>query len=177
MPRRAHKKMPPHSPPLPLLPARELKAVLARAQKEKNRAVAIMVTAAHCPWCGLVIEEQLIPRIRSRSGPALDVVVFDIADSQTVLVLQPDTRPEAGSTERPRPSPKTPAGPAPAALRFSPARWAENHGFRVAPTVAMVGRDAEPLFPPLVGYSSRDFYGAYLDDQVVRAHRYWNQTA
>lgn len=169
--------MTPHPPPPPLLPARDLKAAVSRAQKEKNRAVAIMVTAAYCPWCGLVIEEQLIPRIRSRSGPALDVVVFDIADSQTVLILQPNTRPEAGSTERSGPSPKTSPGPSPADLRFTPARWAENHGYRVAPTVAMVGKDAEPLFPPLVGYSSRDFYGAYLDDQIVRANRYWNQTA
>ncbi|MFZ9733781.1 MAG: hypothetical protein ACO3DD_08215 [Burkholderiaceae bacterium] len=165
--------MTPHSAPPPLLPARDLGAALSRAQREKSRAVAIMVTAAHCPWCGLVIEEQLIPRIRSRTGPSLDVVVFDIADSQTVLVLQPETRPDTGGTERPGPLAK----PSPTTLRFTPARWAESHGYRVAPTVVMVGRDAGPLFPPLVGYSSRDFYGAYLDDQVVRAHRYWSQTA
>lgn len=128
-----------------------------------------MVTAAHCPWCALVIEEQLLPRIRSRTGPALDVVVFDIADSQTAVVLQPNTPPETGRS--------APSGPSPAALRFTPARWAENHNYRVAPTVVLVDRDAEPLFPPLVGYSSRDFYGAYLDDQVVRAQRYWSQTA
>ncbi|MEY3669620.1 MAG: hypothetical protein RL258_1015, partial [Pseudomonadota bacterium] len=33
----------------------------------------------------------------------------------------------------------------------------------------------QPLFEPLVGYSSRDFYGAYLDAQVERAQRYWSQ--
>jgi hypothetical protein len=152
-----------YDPPPPLLPARNLSAALTRAQTSKDRAVAVMVTAAHCPWCRLVIEEQLIPRVRSKAEPRLDIVVFDLADSQAVPLasgMQPAERP-ANS--------KTPP--------ISPAAWAEMHGYRVAPTVVMVGAGARPLFAPLVGYSSRDFYGAYLDDQIVRAHRYWTQQA
>lgn len=166
--------MTPHSPPPPLLPARELGAALSRAQRDKTRAVAIMVSAAHCPWCALVIEEQLIPRIRSRAGPALDVIVFDLADSGQIVVAPSAVYPSAtpGSDKDKGRSPTPAAG-----LRFTPAQWAQSHGYRVAPTVAMVGRDAQPLFAPLVGYSSRDFYGAYLDDQVARAQRYWNELA
>jgi hypothetical protein len=166
--------MTPLSPPPPLLPARELGAALSRAQRDKTRAVAIMVSAAHCPWCGLVIEEQLIPRIRSRTGPALDVVVFDLADSGHIVVapsvVHPSVPPGQAKDQSRSPT------PAPVS-RFTPAQWAQTHGYRVAPTVAMVGRDVQPLFAPLVGYSSRDFYGAYLDDQVARAQRYWNELA
>jgi hypothetical protein len=166
--------MTPHSPPPPLLPARELDGALSRARRDRTRAVAVMVSAAHCPWCGLVIEEQLIPRIRSRAGPALDVIVFDLADTRPIAVsplgVPPSATPSAAQNQG--------RGPTPApVLRFSPAQWAQTHGYRVAPTVAMVGLDARPLFAPLVGYSSRDFYGAYLDDQVARAQRYWNELA
>lgn len=151
-------------PPSPLLPPSQLSAALVRARAEKNRAVAVMVTAAHCPWCGLVIAEQLVPRIRSQIGPRLDVVVFDLADTQP-LDLVAATVPPTGST----------LTPGQRRVRMSPAEWAQMHGYRVAPTVAMVGPDARPLFAPLVGYSSRDFYGAYLDDHVARAQRYWSQ--
>lgn len=152
-----------NAPPAPLLPSSALASAIARARAEKNRAVAIMVSAAHCPWCGLVIAEQLIPRVRSQAGPRLDVIVFDLADTQTVDITRAATG--SGSAVKPAQPP----------ARISPAEWAQTHGYRVAPTVAMVGLDARPLFAPLVGYSSRDFYGAYLDDQVVRAQRYWSQ--
>jgi len=141
------------TPPPPLLPPSALPKALSQAQKAKDRAVAIMVSSAHCPWCGLLIQEQLIPRVRNASGPKLDVVVFDLADTQLVRLTAP------GSPVQ----------------QFSPQAWAQSHRYRVAPTVVMVGNACQPLFPPLVGYSSRDFYGAYLDDQVERAQRYWSQ--
>ena len=141
------------APPPPLLPPAALPKVLTQAQKAKDRAVAIMVSSAHCPWCGLLMNEQLIPRVRSPSGPKLDVVVFDLADISLIRLSAPGNSP----------------------LQFSPQAWAQTHRYRVAPTLVMVGSACQPLFPPLVGYSSRDFYGAYLDDQVERAQRYWSQ--
>jgi hypothetical protein len=145
--------MSPDAPPPPLLAPAALPKVLTQAQKARDRAVAIMVSSAHCPWCGLVIQEQLIPRVRSPSGPKLDVVVFDLADTQLIRLSPPGNSP----------------------LQFSPQAWAQTHGYRLAPTLVMVGSACQPLFAPLVGYSSRDFYGAYLDDQVERAQRYWSQ--
>ncbi|MFM1881030.1 MAG: hypothetical protein RLZZ344_1264 [Pseudomonadota bacterium] len=142
-------------PPSPLLPSNALSASLSRALAARDQAVAIMVSSAHCPWCGLVIQEQLIPRIRAKTGPRLEVVVFDLSDTTPVRLA-------------------VPSGPA---LRLSPQAWAQAHRYRVAPTLVMVGSAAQPLFGPLVGYSSRDFYGAYLDDQVERAQRYWSQHA
>lgn len=141
------------TPPPPLLSPAALPKALTQAQKFQDRAVAIMVSSAHCPWCGLLINEQLIPRVRSTSGPRLDVVVFDLADTQLVRLTPP------GSPVQ----------------QFSPQAWAQANRYRVAPTLVMVSNACQPLFPPLVGYSSRDFYGAYLDEQVERAQRYWSQ--
>jgi thioredoxin-related protein len=141
------------APPLPLLPPASLPKALMQAQKSKDRAVAIMVSSAHCPWCGLLINEQLIPRVRSVLGPGLDVVVFDLVDTQIIRLTPPGSSP----------------------LQFTPQAWAQAHRYRVAPTLVMVGSTCQPLFEPLVGYSSRDFYGAYLDAQVERAQRYWSQ--
>jgi hypothetical protein len=39
---------------------------------------------------------------------------------------------------------------------------------RVAPTVSFLSARGE-VAPPLVGYSSPDFYGAYLDDRIEQA--------
>ena len=141
------------APPPPLLPTKALGDALVGARRAKDRAVAIMVSSAHCPWCGLLINEQLIPRVRSPSGPRLDVVVFDLADTQPIRLSPPSGPP----------------------LQFSPQSWAQSHRYRVAPTLIMVGSSVQPLFAPLVGYSSRDFYGAYLDEQAERAQRYWSE--
>lgn len=41
------------------------------------------------------------------------------------------------------------------------------------PTLAMLDLSAKPLSKPLVGYASRDFYAAYLEDQIQAAATYW----
>lgn len=136
-----------------MLPASALSSSLLQARKQKDRAVAVMVTAAHCPWCQLLIEEQLIPRMRSTLGPRLSVISFDLGDTRPVSL------------------PPAPKGPQLSTI--SPLSWVQQYGYKVAPTVVMVSAAAQPLFDPLVGYSSRDFYGAYLDEAIVRAHHYW----
>ena len=47
---------------------------------------------------------------------------------------------------------------------------ARSLGIRMAPTVLFLGRGGRELAPRLVGYSSPDFYGSYLDERVAAAN-------
>jgi hypothetical protein len=94
-----------------------------------------------------VRREQLEPRLRSTDLPKVSIIEFD-ADSDATCTL-PDGR------------------------RQTARQWAHTLGFRLTPTLAALDRTAKPIVSPLVGYSSRDFYGAYLEEQIRQAQLYW----
>ncbi|NBW00170.1 MAG: hypothetical protein EBR85_00375 [Betaproteobacteria bacterium] len=129
-----------------LTPAQELTSMLKRAAA-RELVVVGFYTSHSCPWCVAVRREQLEPRLRSSDLPKVAIIEFD-ADSNVVFAL-PDGR------------------------RQTARQWAETLGFRLTPTLAALDRSAKPIVPPLVGYSSRDFYGAYLEEQIRRAQLYW----
>lgn len=142
-----------------LLPPDQLQSILQSAQRAKGGLVpAIMVGAAHCPWCELILKEQLAPRMASQQQPALVVLDFDLADRTPVEGLRLAKRPVA-----------------PNGRPLSPANWAKAHGYALAPTVVFIDRMAQPITAPLIGYASRDFYGAYLEDRIVQAQAYWRK--
>ena len=49
--------------------------------------------------------------------------------------------------------------------------FAQQQGVRLVPHLRFVGPDGEGLAPDLVGLSTRDFYGGYLDEAVARARK------
>lgn len=112
----------------------------------------VMVSSLHCPWCELVLRDQLLPRLLSGESPEMVLVVFDLADGQLRDIRL------GGKKET-----------------IAPSQWAAQHQFRIAPTLVAIGQDARPIGLPLVGYSSRDFYGAYLDDLLRLAQPYWSK--
>ncbi len=129
-----------------LTPARELTAMLKRAAA-REVVVLGFYTSHSCPWCVAVRREQLEPRLRSTDLPKVSIIEFD-ADSDVAFPL-PDGR------------------------RQTARQWAHSLGFRLTPTLAALDRTAKPIVSPLVGYSSRDFYGAYLEEQIRQAQLYW----
>lgn len=129
-----------------LIPARELTAMLKRAAA-REVVVLGFYTSHSCPWCVAVRREQLEPRLRSTDLPKVSIIEFD-ADSDVAFPL-PDGR------------------------RQTAHQWAHSLGFRLTPTLAALDRTAKPIVSPLVGYSSRDFYGAYLEEQIRQAQLYW----
>lgn len=130
-----------------LVPLDRLLATLQLAKRGPNTAVAGLLTSDRCPWCIAVLKEQLEPRFRAEHPVRLLIVAFDIDDP--VEVLFPDGK------------------------RRSAKQWGELHRLTLTPTLAMLDQMARPLMPPLKGYSSRDFYGAYLEDQITAANNYW----
>lgn len=131
----------------PAIAATELIATLKRAQQSRSLVVAGMLTSHRCPWCVALRKEQLDPRMRATPAPQLLVVEFDIDD--TMPIHFPDGKKRTARS------------------------WGEAYGLTLTPTIVMLDRMAKPLAPPLVGYGSRDFYGAYLEDQIRIAHGYW----
>ena len=129
-----------------LTPARDLAAALNRAAA-REIVVLGFYTSHSCPWCVAVRREQLEPRLRANDPPKIAIIEFD-ADSDAVFTL-PDGR------------------------RQTARQWAHGLGFRLTPTLAALDRTAKPIVSPLVGYSSKDFYGAYLEEQIRQAQRYW----
>lgn len=130
------------------LPAERLSAALADARRTLV-VVAGLFTSERCPYCVAVKKDQLGPRMRSSVAPTLVVVEFDIDDNR--LFTLPDR------------------------LQITPTEFGKRLGFSLTPTLFMPDRQANPIAKPLVGYSSRDFYGAYLEEQIQTANRYWKE--
>lgn len=123
-----------------------------QALRAKGQLVLLaLVSLEHCPYCKLLIREQLVSRIRE-GRPAVQVLEFDLSDS----------RPIAAEGSQPLPSPR---------------EWARRHRFKLAPTVTAITPSLSPVGSPLLGYSSLDFYSAYLEDLILAGRASWTQSA
>lgn len=129
-----------------LIPAEKLASTL-RAARGQSVAVAAFLTSPRCPWCIALQQEQIEPRLRADHSTKLWIIELNV-DDPTEFTL-PDNR------------------------RRSARQWGEPLGLNLTPTIAMLDQTAKPLLPPLKGYSSRDFYAAYLEDQITAAAKYW----
>ncbi|MEY3572438.1 MAG: hypothetical protein RJA77_353 [Pseudomonadota bacterium] len=109
----------------------------------------VLVTLEHCPYCKLLIREQLIPRMKE-GHPQLRVLEFDLSDTTPIETRGPLSKVNAKL-------------------------WAREHRFRLAPTLVAVNPDLKPIGDPLLGYSSPDFYSAYLEDLILAAQAAWRQ--
>ncbi|MEY3971605.1 MAG: hypothetical protein RLZZ80_1303 [Pseudomonadota bacterium] len=139
-----------------LLSPAQFKSVIQRARSARGGVIpAVMVGSAHCPWCELILKEQLGPRMISQQTPRLVVLDFDLADRKPVEGLS------LTSSTATRP--------------LSPADWAKAHRYALAPTVVLIDELGRPITEALIGYSSRDFYGAYLEDRILQAQAYWQK--
>lgn len=108
--------------------------------------VVALFSLPGCPYCEAVRTNYLRHLADGGEARALRVVEYDLTDRRVF----------ADAKDRPG---------APA----SPAVLAESMGIRVAPTVAFIGPDGKELAERLVGYTSPDFYGAYLDRRIETA--------
>ena len=129
-----------------LIPPQRLIDTLQSARRNST-VVAGLLTSPRCPWCIALIKEQLEPRVRSDQMPRLLIVEFNVDDPAEFLL--------------------------PGGQRSNARQWGDTYGLKLTPTVAMLDQMARPLLAPLKGYASRDFYGAYLEEQITTANNYW----
>jgi hypothetical protein len=125
----------------PQLPMPSSLASALEAALARRRALVVMLSLPGCPWCKLVRESYLAPLL-AEGQPVVEV---DLQDKGGIVGF------DGAAT--------------------TPARVAEALRVRVAPTVLFLGHGVRELAPRLVGVSSVDFYGAYLQDRVDAANR------
>lgn len=121
-------------------------AVLREAARDRTVIVALF-SLPGCPFCEAIRRDQLRHLAREQAAQRVRVVEYDLTDR----------RPFGG------PAARSPAPDSPAAL-------AASLDVRLAPTVAFIGPDGREIAERLVGYSSPDFYGAYLEQRIAQAH-------
>ena len=108
--------------------------------------VVAMFTLPGCPFCAAIRRDQMRHLAREQVDRRLRLVEYDLSDR----------KPFSGSGAR-------------ADSPASPAALAAALGIRLAPTVVFLGPDGSELAERLVGYSSPDFYGAYLEQRIAQA--------
>lgn len=147
--------------------ARSLTALLERCAQDRSPIVA-MFSRAGCPYCAAIRRDQLAHLVRDAAARGVQVVEFDIADERAFVAGASPSgstglRSESGASDPSRPDRAD-------VLRAaaSPAALARALRIRLAPTVVFLGPDGE-LAKRLIGYSSPDFYGAYLDERIEQA--------
>ncbi|MCO5105847.1 MAG: thioredoxin fold domain-containing protein [Burkholderiaceae bacterium] len=119
---------------------------LLRETARDGTVVVALFSLPGCPFCEAIRRDQLRHLAREQSAQRVRVVEYEITDR----------RPFAGPAS---------GAPAPA----SPAALAASLDVRLAPTVAFIGPDGKEIAERLVGYSSPDFYGAYLEQRIAQA--------
>lgn len=130
----------------------ELTPLLHRAKQQAGGFVPLLFfSSPGCPWCDLVSREQLVPRRKSREFPAIDWIEVNLSGPAPQFALPLGKEPISGR------------------------ELARSLSVQFAPTVLAAGMTMSAVAQPLVGYSSRDFYGAYLEQLLNDAQRYWQQ--
>ncbi len=110
-----------------------------QSAQSKSMPLVIMVTLEGCPYCKQV-RQNYLPEYLDKGVPILEL---NLASSDRM-------RDELGQ---------------PTSCRD----WAKAKGIRIAPTLLWLGKGGQELVSRLPGMSSRDFYGAYLDERMQQA--------
>ncbi len=109
---------------------------------ERGQALVLFFSLAGCVFCEALRADQLRHVHRERERLGIRLVELRMDDDRPIPGIEP-----------PR----------------SPRQIASAFGVRVSPTVLFVDGERE-VAERLVGYSSPDFYGAYLDARIALSH-------
>jgi thiol:disulfide interchange protein len=130
--------------PAPMLQLPAPRSLLLELQQalQKGEPLVLMISLEACPFCKVAREHYLAPMRRDEGLP---VVQIDMQSRAVVLDWQgkPTTHVEL----------------------------IERLGVNVAPTLVFYGRKGQEVAERLVGVSSVDFYGAYLNQRLLLARK------
>ncbi|OGI43659.1 MAG: hypothetical protein A2150_02205 [Candidatus Muproteobacteria bacterium RBG_16_64_11] len=114
-------------------------------QVRRERLPILVFFASHsCPYCYEVEELYLKPRLAS--GEYRNKVIMRVVYTDGALRLR-----DFGDRQTDH------------------AAFARRYGVTFTPTIKMLDADGVELVPGLVGLTTRDFYGAYLDEAIGSA--------
>ncbi|MCW9023980.1 MAG: hypothetical protein OQK73_04795 [Gammaproteobacteria bacterium] len=120
----------------------------ARAAEAQHVPLLLMFSFHHCPFCAVVREEFLEPM--KISGDYEDKVLMRIIEMDGADLVDFDGK-------------------------SVPTRdLSQRYDVTLGPTIILVNARGELLTEPLVGITTRDFYGGYLDDAIMAAQKKLN---
>lgn len=124
-------------------PARDLRRD-AEAARKVNGPVLLVFVGEHCRYCETVLNEFLIPM--SRNPDYQNKVVMRRIENSSGRALR-DFAGKATSHER----------------------FADQQNIQLVPTVVLFDGQGKVLAKPLVGITTVDYYGMYLDEVIDQA--------
>lgn len=101
------------------------------------KPLVVLVSLDQCPFCKIARENYLLPLMREQ---ALPVVQINLGYSTPIVDAL--------------------------GKRTTQAELIASLQIKTAPTVLFLGKNGQELSPRLVGGTTSDFYGAYLDDRL-----------
>ena len=116
----------------------------AQAARAQRLPIVLFFHSATCPFCREVEESYLKP-LQKHNEPTPRFLLRSVEVSQTRPLVTFD-----GSKTDFR-------------------RFARQQGVTLVPHLRFLGPDGEALAPDLVGLTTRDFYGGYLEDSIAAA--------
>jgi thioredoxin-related protein len=115
-----------------------------RRAAAERQPVVLFFRSQSCPFCREVEELYLAPRQRDAAAtPRILLRIVDVDGAAPLVAF--DGR------------------------RTDHAAFARAQQVRLVPHLRFVGPDGQTLAPDLIGISSRDFYGGYLEDAIRAA--------
>lgn len=123
--------------PLSEIPAaRSLKDEIAAAIKMRSPLI-VFVSLDNCPFCKIARNNYLLPLMNEQS---ISIVQINFRHTSPVVDWQGKT--------------------------MSQDQLIRAWGIKVAPTVVFLGKDGNEVASRLVGGSTSDFYGSYLEERI-----------
>ena len=116
----------------------------AEVAREKRIPILILFVAPNCPYCERVRQEFLLPMQRNPEY-ANKVIFRQLYLKSGKALLDFDGK------------------------KTSHSQFGSRHKIKFTPTVKLFDADGNSLGEPLVGLSTPDFYGAYLDGAIDAA--------
>ena len=113
----------------------------AHAAKDKNGIVLVVFSSAFCSYCDTVLNEFLIPMSRNADYQAK--TVMRKVDTTSTM----DFKDFQGN-------------------KISFRKFAGQNGVHMVPTVMVFDSEGHQLAKPLVGLTTVDYYGFYLDEAI-----------
>jgi hypothetical protein len=124
-----------------MLPAAESLAASLDHALRVKQPLVVMVSLHGCAFCKVVRENYLQPLRAS----GLQVVQVDMRDHRTLVDFDGQS--------------------------LTQDTWVRKQGIKIAPTVLFFGPQGREVASRLTGAYLPDFYGAYLDEQLMLARR------
>jgi thioredoxin-related protein len=116
----------------------------AELAKQKKGVVLVLFSQEHCGYCQRVLNEFLIPMSRNMEYQQ-KLVMRDIDSRGSTMMRDFDGK------------------------LVDHNQFSRKHGVRMVPSVMLFDTEGRRLTKPLIGLSTVDYYGSYLDDAIDQA--------